>query len=176
MLLQFKMTENTKYISYLVEQARKGSKSAFYRLFEINLAVLYPIAIRLTANEETATKIIQETILFALRNISQARRDSTFSSWLKAITVRECINLHFSPASETHLGEGPDFIYNKDLLTEFDLAILRLPREPRYIIILYDFLKYSMTEISDMLSLGSPENVRVMIRLARKKILGDVML
>lgn len=168
------MSENTKYIVYLLEQAKKGSYSSFMRLVELYLPELYAITIRLTANDTLTRKILEKVIIFAADNLQQARMDGTFSSWLKAINVRECLNSQYFADPSKLPGEGEDFIFDKNLFTEFDFAILRLPRDARYVIVLYDILKYSSVEVSEMLSLGNPENIKIMLKLARKRIIEEV--
>ncbi|NUN09379.1 MAG: RNA polymerase sigma factor [Ignavibacteriaceae bacterium] len=168
------MSENTKYTIYLIEQAKRGSYSSFMRLVELYLSELYGIVIRLTSNDSLTKIILEKVIIFAAENLQQVRMDGTFSSWLKAITVRQCLNSHYFANPANLPGEGEEYIFSKNLFAEMDFAIMRLPREARYVIVLYDLLKYSSNEVSDMLSIGNPENVKIILKLARKKIIEDI--
>jgi RNA polymerase sigma-70 factor (ECF subfamily) len=76
----------------LIDECRKGSRKAQFRLYELYAKAMYNAAYRIVNNREEAEDMLQEAFTDCFRNIGSFRSDSTFGAWLKTIVVNKCIN------------------------------------------------------------------------------------
>ncbi|MFN8034995.1 MAG: RNA polymerase sigma factor [Acidimicrobiia bacterium] len=74
-------------LAELVTRARSGDRRAFDELVRSTYVDTYTLAMRLTANEEDARDVVQETYLRAWKGIDRFRGDARFSTWLYRITA-----------------------------------------------------------------------------------------
>lgn len=80
----------------LVAAAQEGDREAFGELVRLTYLDAYTLAMRLTANEEDARDVVQDTYLRAWKSIKTFRGDSSFSTWLYRITAN---------SAYTHMGK-----------------------------------------------------------------------
>ena len=71
----------------LVTAARDGDRSAFDELVRRTYVDTYTLALRLTAHEEDARDVVQETYLRAWKGLKGFRGDAQFTTWLYRITA-----------------------------------------------------------------------------------------
>ena len=71
----------------LVTAARGGDRPAFDELVRRTYVDTYTLAMRLTAHEEDARDVVQETYLRAWKGLKGFRGDAQFSTWLYRITA-----------------------------------------------------------------------------------------
>src|SRR2546425_8591498 len=71
----------------LVAAARDGDRPAFDELVRRTYVEVYTLAVRLTANEEDASDVVQEAYLRAWKGIRRFRGDAQFSTWMYRITA-----------------------------------------------------------------------------------------
>ena len=71
----------------LIAAARAGDRQAFEELVRRTYLDTYHLALRLTANEEDARDVVQETYLRAWKGIRRFRGDARFTTWLYRITA-----------------------------------------------------------------------------------------
>src|SRR5215510_11255789 len=74
-------------LDHLVGAAREGDRSAFEELVRRTYVDTYTLAMRLTADEEDARDVVQETYLRAWKGIRRFRGDAALSTWLYRITA-----------------------------------------------------------------------------------------
>ena len=74
-------------VDRLVAGAREGDRAAFDELVRRTYVDTYTLAMRLTANEEDARDVVQESYLRAWKGIKRFRGDAQFSTWLYRITA-----------------------------------------------------------------------------------------
>ncbi len=67
--------------------AKAGDRQAFEELVRRTYLDTYTLALRLTANEEDARDVVQETYLRAWKGIGRFRGDAQFTTWLYRITA-----------------------------------------------------------------------------------------
>jgi RNA polymerase sigma-70 factor (ECF subfamily) len=67
--------------------ARAGDRQAFEELVRRTYLSTYTLALRLTADEEDARDVVQETYLRAWKGLRRFRGDAQFSTWLYRITA-----------------------------------------------------------------------------------------
>jgi DNA-directed RNA polymerase specialized sigma24 family protein len=71
----------------LIDECRRGSRKAQFRLYELYAKAMYNAAYRIVNNREEAEDMLQEAFTDCFRNIGSFRSDSTFGAWLKTIVV-----------------------------------------------------------------------------------------
>ena len=76
----------------LIDECRKGSRKAQYRLYDQYSKAMFNLAFRILNNREDAEDILQEGFVECFRNIASFRFESTFGAWLKKIIINKCIN------------------------------------------------------------------------------------
>src|SRR6266516_1337282 len=74
-------------VDRLVAAAREGDRAAFDELVRRTYVDTYTLAMRLTANEEDARDVVQESYLRAWKGITRFRGDAQFSTWMYRITA-----------------------------------------------------------------------------------------
>jgi RNA polymerase sigma-70 factor (ECF subfamily) len=74
-------------VEHLVTMARAGDRAAFEELVRLTYLDTYTLALRLTADEEDARDVLQETYLRAWKGIRRFRGDARFTTWLYRITA-----------------------------------------------------------------------------------------
>src|SRR5437588_4902085 len=77
----------------LVTAARGGDQPAFDELVRRTYVDSYTLAMRLTANEEDARDVVQESYLRAWKGIKRFRGDAQFSTWMYRITANAAATL-----------------------------------------------------------------------------------
>src|SRR5215210_5154032 len=80
-------------VDRLVDAARRGDRWAFAGRVRRTYVATYTLAMRLTANEEDARDVVQESYLRAWRGIRRFRGDAQFSTWMYRITANAAATL-----------------------------------------------------------------------------------
>jgi len=76
----------------LLDAFLNGNETAFEELIRENRDRLYRVAMRILRNHDDALDVIQDSLVKAYRRAPGFRRESSFSTWLMSIVVREAIN------------------------------------------------------------------------------------
>src|SRR5204863_7736633 len=98
-------------VDRLVAAAREGDRAAFDELVRRTYVDTYTLAMRLTADEEDARDVVQETYLRAWKGLKGFRGDAQFTTWLYRITANTAYTAvkrrrrHRTDALETMLEE-----------------------------------------------------------------------
>src|SRR5215475_16169478 len=74
-------------VDRLVDAARSGDRQAFDELVRRTYVDTYTLALRLTADEEDARDVVQESYLRAWKGLANFRGDAQFSTWMYRITA-----------------------------------------------------------------------------------------
>jgi RNA polymerase sigma-70 factor (ECF subfamily) len=144
----------------LIEECRRGSSKAQFRLYNQYSKAMYNLAYRMMNNREDAEDLLQEAFLDCFRNIKSFRFESTFGAWLKSILVNKCINQLRKKKVELVLQETvpveiveeeQETIYNTDNIFK---GIEQLPDGYRIILTLYLLEGYDHTEIAQILGIS----------------------
>ncbi len=167
----------------LVAKAKDGDRAAFDELVRLTHAGVYTLAYRLTANEEDARDVAQETYLRAYRSIRRFRGDSRFSTWLYRITAN-CASTLIARRSKTSHDElsldeplpdrrreiDPEGMaesgFVRDRLTA---ALAELPPRLRAVVVLRDVYDLPHEAIAAELGI-SQEAAKVRLHRARRKL------
>jgi len=73
----------------LIQRAQAGDFEAFTELIGDHKDRIYGLALRLSNNPEDAEDIVQDSFLKAIDKIDQFRLESSFGTWLYAITLNQ---------------------------------------------------------------------------------------
>ncbi|MCK7460992.1 MAG: sigma-70 family RNA polymerase sigma factor [Sphingobacterium sp.] len=76
----------------LINECRRGSRKAQFRLYELYSKAMFNTAFRITGNREEAEDMLQEAFTDCFRNLGSYRTESTFGAWLKTIVINRCIS------------------------------------------------------------------------------------
>src|SRR6266705_4178957 len=74
-------------VDRLVAAAREGDRAAFDELVRRTYVDTYTLALRLTAHEEDARDVVQESYLRAWKGLPRFRGDAQFTTWMYRITA-----------------------------------------------------------------------------------------
>lgn len=147
----------------LVNECRRGSRKAQFRLYELYSKAMFNTAYRITGNREEAEDMLQEAFTDCFRNIGSYRTESTFGAWLKTIVINRCISR--IRKRETELVYIDD--YSRHEVSEEEppettwpdqaviaRAVERLPDGYRVVLSLYLLEGYDHTEIAGILGIS----------------------
>jgi RNA polymerase sigma-70 factor (ECF subfamily) len=168
----------------LVAAARDGDREAFDELVRRTFVDAYTLALRLTANEEDARDVVQETYLRAWKGLDRFRGDSQFSTWLYRITANtaythlqrrkrhrtEALEGLTADPVETRIEAQPEAAAEQDaMLDRLAHAVDRLPPKLRVLVVLKDVYELSHEEIADELGI-SVTAAKVRLHRGRKRL------
>jgi RNA polymerase sigma factor (sigma-70 family) len=152
--------QDIKIVAPLIEECRKGSIKAQFRLYNQYSKAMYNLAFRMMNNREDAEDRLQEAFLECFRNIGSYRFESTFGAWLKKILINRCINELRKKKVELVLCENlPENLTEEEPAEQYDTrkisrSIEQLPDGYRIILTLYLLEGYDHTEISKILGIS----------------------
>ncbi|MBI5756318.1 MAG: sigma-70 family RNA polymerase sigma factor [Nitrospirae bacterium] len=155
----------------LIEEAKKGDKTAFEKLISKYQQKVYNYSLRMTGDPALSEDICQEALIKAYFSITSFRGDSSFSTWLYRIIYNTCkdhwrkegrssgMKVCFSEDDadeiKSVLTEAASRLFY-DRLRQEELQdwianlITQLPPEFRTILILRDIQGFSFQEIAEI--------------------------
>jgi RNA polymerase sigma-70 factor (ECF subfamily) len=171
----------------LIEECRRGSRKAQFRLYELYSRAMFNVAYRIVNNREEAEDMLQEAFTDCFRSICSYRSESTFGAWLKTIVINKCINRlrkreaelmyvdDYRPVEkpeeeeEEQAGVWPD-------ISVIAKAVQKLPDGYRVVFSLYLLEGYDHTEISQILNISESTSKTQYLRAKEKlrKILSTI--
>jgi len=162
----------------LVRLAVTGDKEAFGDLAERCRPWLYGICFRLVGDGATADDLVQETLVRALRDLTQLREESRFRHWLARVAVNVC-RMHLRRVlgrpQEDALSEdqGPCRQARRSSEGPVD-ALLTLPASHRRLLALFYGEGLSHRELSEVLSL-SASAVKSRLHRSRERLRKEML-
>lgn len=185
------MISEHQNIDQLIEDAKKGSQTAFTALLDIYWSEVYYFILKRTENESDTEDITIETFAKAFDKIDSYNNKFSFNTWLITIAKNVHIDLiRRRKSSEfiNNLGENEEFLFNNipddedsledQLIFEQNLATLKhciKQLKPHYqqIIQLRYFQERSYNEIAEIIN-EPLNNVKIKI-LRAKKLLTELI-
>ncbi|WP_420579977.1 RNA polymerase sigma factor [Reichenbachiella sp.] len=76
----------------LILQCKAGDRVAQNELYKLYAGAMYNICRRMMNDEDEARDLLQDAFVEAFMKINGLKELSTFSAWMKRITVNKCIN------------------------------------------------------------------------------------
>ena len=176
----------------LVAEAKLGNLEAFRSLVERTQADIHRLALRLTANEDDAGDVVQETYLRAFRSLRRFRGDAQFSTWLYRITVNVASTVTGRSGKHRHADledvsereavidlrpeNQPETHIDRDRLRSgVREALSRLPPKLRSVVVLRDIYDLPHREIAEVLDI-SESAAKVRLHRARRQLRDDVFI
>jgi RNA polymerase sigma-70 factor (ECF subfamily) len=168
----------------LVAAACGGDRSAFDELVRRTYVDTYTLAMRLTAHEEDARDVVQETYLRAWRGLGGFRGDAQFTTWLYRITANtayttvkrrrrhrvDALDSLLEEPVETRIDAQPEESAEQSaLLARLSGALEHLPPKLRVLVVLKDVYGLSHEEIAEELGI-SVAAAKVRLHRGRKKL------
>ena len=165
---------------HLIEQCRKGNRSAQLALYKQFATRLYNVCLRIIGNPQDAEEAMQDSFLKAFTRLEQYQAGTSFEAWLQQIAVRTAIDY-----IRRQLPEGEDLtddyaeLADDDTPDEEELqcsvaqvkaACQQLPAGYRVVLSLYLFEGYDMEEIASILHIR-PASVRSQYLRGKRKLL-----
>jgi RNA polymerase sigma-70 factor, ECF subfamily len=170
-------------VDRLVDAARSGDRAAFDELVRRTYVDTYTLAMRLTANEEDARDVVQESYLRAWKGIKGFRGDAQFSTWMYRITANAAATLvqkrrrrrtesleHVEEPIDSSIEAQPEAAAESSVgLEELARAVAALPPKLRSIVVLKDVYGMSHEAISEDLGI-SVAAAKVRLHRGRKRL------
>lgn len=171
----------------LVDRARAGDVGAFEALYRANVARVYALALRLTADRRDATELTQDVFVHAWRRLATFRGEAAFATWLHRIALnslfmrvrgdRRRTERIRSEADEPSGGEasalfdqGHARVVDVEQVVDLERAIAALPPGARRVFVLHDVLGYRHDEIARLTGLAEG-TLRAQLHRARKLLM-----
>jgi RNA polymerase sigma-70 factor (ECF subfamily) len=167
----------------LVAAAKEGDRLAFDELVRRTYVDTYTLAMRLTANEEDARDVVQETYLRAWKGMRRFRGDARFTTWLYRITANTAYTYgqrrrrqrtdsldSIEEPVETRIAALPEAASDSAaLLDELSAALEELPPKLRAVVVLKDVYDLPHEDIAAELGI-SVAAAKVRLHRGRKKL------
>ena len=174
----------------LIEQARRGDRTAFRQLVQRHQRRAFAIALGLVRDENDAREVVQEAFLRVYRNLDSFQGGSSFFTWLYRIVSNLSIDLMRKPSrrlaeldetrqleneadvpllSRIEGADPADVVRRGELSRRIDAALAALPPYHRGVILMREVQGMSYEEISQAMGVSKGT---IMSRLfhARRKL------
>jgi RNA polymerase sigma-70 factor, ECF subfamily len=171
-------------LARLVSAAREGDRPAFDELVRRTYVDTYTLALRLTAHEEDARDVVQESYLRAWKGLPNFRGDAQFTTWMYRITANtaytvvkrrrrhraESLDAMLDDPIELRPGAQPeDAAESAALLERLSAGLDELPPKLRVLVVLKDIYGLSHEEIAEELGISVPA-AKVRLHRGRKRL------
>jgi RNA polymerase sigma-70 factor, ECF subfamily len=171
-------------LARLVSAAREGDRPAFDELVRRTYVDTYTLALRLTAHEEDARDVVQESYLRAWKGLPNFRGDAQFTTWMYRITANtaytvvkrrrrhraESLDAMLEDPIELRPGAQPeDAAESAALLERLSAGLDELPPKLRVLVVLKDIYGLSHEEIAEELGI-SVSAAKVRLHRGRKRL------
>jgi RNA polymerase sigma factor (sigma-70 family) len=161
----------------LIEECRRGSRKAQFRLYELYSRAMFNAAYRIVNNRAEAEDMLQEAFTDCFRSIGSYRSESTFGAWLKTIVINKCINrLRKREAELVYVddyqsverpGEEEEEVIWPDI-SVIAKAAEKLPDGYRVVFSLYLLEGYDHAEISQIMNISESTSKTQYLRAKNK--------
>lgn len=160
----------------LIEASKRGSDKARYQLYQLYSKAMFNVCYRMLKSIEDAEDMLQEVFVQAFHKLESFRYESSFGSWLKTITINNCINFLNKRKAELvyceeiyrhdHVQEEEE---NVTLTTENILEAMEdLPEGGRLVFSLYLLEGYDHGEIAQILNITESTSKTQYMRAKRR--------
>ncbi|WP_052093822.1 RNA polymerase sigma factor [Colwellia psychrerythraea] len=148
-----------------IAQAKNGSQSAFYQLYEKHHKPIYALCWRMLADKDSAEDVCQEVFVVLWQKINNFRGESKFSTWLHSVATnvvlghlrkhKNWLQRVFSIEEQAaNVAEPSVGLTDDSTLTILDQHIARLPERARLVFVLFAVEGYRHEEIAKMLKMA----------------------
>ena len=177
----------------LVQRLKKRQKWAFNNLVSKYQERLFKLAYGITLDREDSLEIVQDVFISVYKNIRTFRQDSSLATWLRKITIHQCLNWkrkwkrrfkwnHQSleqendfQLSEENTNDPEILFWEKQLENNLMKAIRTLPDKIRLVFVLNAIEGLSYEEIAEVLNIKKG-TVSSRLHLARESLMDSLEL
>ena len=161
----------------LVEECKKGQRTAQFELYKLYSKAMFNICLRMVKNEADAEDMLQNSFIDVFTKLDTFRFQSSIGAWIKRIVVNNCINflkkrrLYFEEITD-RIGDredAPSDVEPKLNVQAIKEAIYQLPDGYRVVFSLYQMEGYDHKEIAEILNV-SEQTSKSQYSRARKKL------
>lgn len=164
----------------LVLKAMQGDDAAYSELISIIQNDLYRVAKARLNNHEDINDALQQTAIYAYKNINQLREPKYFKTWIIKILINECNKIYhqnyrkisiFDKLLNKNSEQEKQIVDYNSIDDKLDLehVLNMLNYEDRICIVLFYNSGYSASEIADILC-SNENTIRSRISRAKTKI------
>jgi len=174
----------------LVRRAKGGDLAAFEELVTRHERRVYTLARRIVGNEHDAEDVTQETLISALRHLSEFREEANFGTWISRIATHAALKIirkrkglmieSLDVGLENEAFPHPEYIADwrespehlvqrHETARLIDDALNKLDEAHRLVFVLRDIEGLSVKETAEALGL-SETNVKVRLLRARLQL------
>jgi len=185
-------------VESLIDNARRGDRSALTALIRVASPGIYRFALRMTRSEEEARDVTQETFLRMMRNLERYDPAYNFNTWLYRIARNLCIDrarhrsrwrmAFHAPAEEEEEGDPmavlPDQrnsqlegLLSREMQERIERCLHQIKPNYREVLVLFHFEELSYQEIAQVLQIpiGTVMNRIFRARQQLREALGDAL-
>jgi len=145
-----------------VANAAAGDLRAFEHLYRTHLPRVHSLVRRMAGGRDT-DELTQDVFVRVWQKLSTFRGDSSFSTWLHRLAVNVVIErFRQETARRQRLHDGEEIfetlsapLRSRDLMMDFEAALMTLPDGAREIFVLHDVEGYKHHEIGALLEISS---------------------
>lgn len=170
--------------SGLVEQAGKGDRAAFEKLYRRHRDRIYGLMWRLTGGDAAlAEDLLQEAFVRAWQKLDSFRGESRFGTWLHRLSANVALSdrrIRLKRVQrETPLDDAAERTATGDRdvragqQMDLEHAIASLPERARTVLVLYDIEGYSHAEIAEITNMAVGSS-KAQLHRARKLVREDL--
>lgn len=164
----------------LVLRAQAGDETSYFELISIIQSDLYQIAKARLNNHEDVNDVLQQTVIYAYRNIKQLHEPKYFKTWIIKILINECNKMYNQNCKKATIfnkllnrdknkSDIVDHFENIDNKLDLEKILDSLNFDERICIVLFYNSGYSASEIADILC-SNENTIRSRIARAKEKI------
>lgn len=147
------------------DEMTKLSKQELEKLILDNREYLYRLAFSYVKNDADAQDAVSEAIVTAYEKLHSIRKKESARAWLMQILVNKCVSILRQKKKESEI----QFSIENCSPFEYDelwLVVMELPKDLRYIVVLFYYEQFTTKEISKILKIAEGT---VKSRLARAR-------
>jgi RNA polymerase sigma-70 factor (ECF subfamily) len=170
--------QGTESVETLVSRAQRGDRRAFEQVYRRTVDRIYAVCLRMCADAEEASELVQDVYVRAWQRLSSFRGESLFTTWLHRLTVNLVLQDRRSKgrrrARERTEADLEQYgcaavVAMPGTRVDLERAIAGLPTRAREVLVLRDVQGYKYDEIARMtgVSLGT---VKAQIHRARNLV------
>lgn len=172
-------------IDAVIRDAQRGDTHAFERLYREHADRVYAICLRMSADSDMATSLLQDVFVRVWRKLETFRGESAFSTWLHRLTVNEVLvqlrgdrrrrSREILETDSTGFDHASSRSATPGLRIDLEHAISQLPDSARMVFVLHDIEGLRHHEIAEQLDIAVGTSKAHLHRARRRlrEVLGD---
>jgi RNA polymerase sigma-70 factor (ECF subfamily) len=139
----------------LISAAQRGDLTAYRKLYDIHVGMVYGLATRLVKDRSAAEDVAQEVFIKVWKDIGQFRNESKFSTWLHRICTFTSISYlrrQRSWLKRVITGDDaiPEVAAEPQGHVDLESYVNRLPERARLVFVLHAIEGYRHEDIASM--------------------------